>query len=254
MSEVENAAPSEVPAGIGAPESDATLEDSSPSLQEETPAEPKPKGVQKRLDELTRLRYDAERDRDHWRELALANSKQQQPQPQAPEPQGKPVVSNFSSYEEFSEALAEWKVGELLSRREQEAQAQREQQAAQTLRESFDRRAAAFQEQAPDWRSVVTSMPLNDATFQAAQESEMGPELLYHLGKNPQLAQEFFNLSSRQAALRLGRLEAELSAPKPKRIPGAPPPINPIGGADSASYDPNSGTAEDFRKWRTQKK
>jgi hypothetical protein len=29
------------------------------------------KGVTKRIDELTRLRRDAERDRDHWRELAL---------------------------------------------------------------------------------------------------------------------------------------------------------------------------------------
>src|SRR5689334_5427715 len=57
------------------------------------PAKPKPSGVQKRLDELTRNWRQAERDRDHWREQATRN--QSQPaQPQAA--QGEPSLEQFN--------------------------------------------------------------------------------------------------------------------------------------------------------------
>jgi len=236
---------------------DAPLEESSPSPDETSaaPEAPKAKGVQKRLDELTaqryaeqRLREDAQRDRDHWRELALKSQKA--PEPEIAAPKGKPNVAEFASYEEYTEAVADWKVQEILTRREAEVQQQRAQYEAMTLREAFDAKARAFEAESPDWRQVVTSIPLSDAAFQAAQQSDMGPALLYHLGKNPQLAEQIYSLSPYQQAMRLGRLELELSQPQPKRISGAPEPINPLSGGDGKAYDPNRGTAEQYKAWR----
>src|SRR5512140_2489391 len=55
-------------------------------------------GVQKRIDELTRKRYEAEREREYWREVALRNQQaqaQQMPQQPMPQPQGKPTREQF---------------------------------------------------------------------------------------------------------------------------------------------------------------
>lgn len=257
MSEVD------IAAGEPAPESsdlaqDAIPEDSSPPA--EPAAEPKPKGVQKRLDELTHLRREAERDRDYWRDLALANAKREQPKEPTPAPvqtDKEPDISEFADYSDYVKAQARYEARQefratMEAEKQRAEQARRDQEIA-ARRQAFEARAAAFTQEAPDWYRVVSSMPLlSDATLEAAQESEMGPALLYHLGKNPQLAQEFFNLSPRQAALRLGRLELELTQPKPRTISGAPEPIEPIGGIDSKGYDPNKGTAEEFRQWRLQ--
>jgi len=214
--------------GAAEPVTDEVIEESSPPA--ETAAEaPKAKGVQKRLDELTRLRYDAERDRDHWREMAM----QRQPEPPAPEiPKGKPTVDQFASYEEFTEAVADYKVTQILTQREEETQRQRAQYEAMTQREAFDARTRAFEAEAPDFRAVAynPSLPVSDAMAQAIQSSDMGPALLYHLGKSPELAAQIAAMSPYQAAMRLGRLEAQLSAPQAKRNSGAPPPIDPLGG------------------------
>jgi len=235
MSEVDNAPESpEIEIGNLAP--DESIEESSTSetTGDQAPAAPKAKGVQRRLDELTAQRYaeqrareDAQRDRDYWREVALKSQTPQEPEPAA---QGKPNLADFSDYETFSEALASWKVEEILSQREAQAQQQRAQYEAMTVREAFDAKARSFEAQAPDWRQVVTAIPLSDAAFQAAQQSDMGPALLYHLGKNPQLAEQIYALTPYQQAMRLGRLELELSQPQPKRNSGAPPPIDPLGG------------------------
>jgi hypothetical protein len=65
------------PADIAAPDANVALDEEnaaapSPAVVETDESDaPKAKGVQKRLDELTRNWRETERDRDHWRELAM---------------------------------------------------------------------------------------------------------------------------------------------------------------------------------------
>ena len=204
------------------------------TTQEETPADEQPKkakGVQKRLDELTALRRDAERDRDYWRELALREKKAEQPKAEpAAQSTEKPKLDDFASYEEYTEALTDWKVEQKLSSRseaEKKAQAEAERQTAMQYHGT---REAAFRESHPDYDQVAGNprLPITEAMAEAAFTSEKGPELLYHLGKNPQEAARIAALSPYQAAMEL-RLEARLARPQ-KTQTGAPDPITPISG------------------------
>jgi hypothetical protein len=63
---------------------------------------------------------------------------------------------------------------------------------------------------------------------QAIHESDLGPEVLYHLGSNPQEAARISALSIPRQAAELGRIEAALTKPPvvnaaAKPIPPAPP-------------------------------
>lgn len=259
MSEVEST-PEAPEIDSGAVVEDVELEESSTSDGEEQttaePEKPKARGVQKRLDELTRLRHDAERDRDYWRDLAVQKSKQPETTPE-PEPvvapKGKPSLDQFESYEAYTEALTEWKVEERFRAQEERAAQAREAAQAEARKATFQERAQAFATEAEDFQQVAfnPSLPVSAAMAEAIQSSDKGPQLLYHLGKNPQEAVRIASLGSFQAAMELGKLEAKLSVLQPRTKPGAPTPIEPLsGGTGGAAYDPNTGTAADFKRWR----
>ena len=85
-----------------APETDADADDDDEPLQE-----PKPRGknAQARIAELTRLRHDAERERDFYKGLATQNA--------PPSPNGATVEPNpedFDSDVEFMRAAARFEV------------------------------------------------------------------------------------------------------------------------------------------------
>lgn len=256
----ESVDPALVPQSEPVPDQDAeALEQDSPSEPEETSAEPekpKAKGVQKRLDELTKLRYDAERDRDYWRQLAMQAQQPQQQQPQAPQaqPDVEPQVQNFSTYEEYTKAMASYTVRQEIRAQQEQVAQQRAQYEAMARREAFEQKIRTFSEQAPDFHSVAMnpSLPINDAMAEAIQSSDIGPALLYHLGKNPQEAQRISQMSPYQAALQLGKLEAQLSAPQPKRVTNAPEPMATLQGTSAASSDPMRLTPEEWARQRNE--
>jgi hypothetical protein len=75
---------------------------------------------------------------------------------------------------------------------------------------------------------------------QTIQSSDIGPDLVYHLGSNPKEADRISRLSPILQAKELGRLEAKLADnPVQKRTSGAPEPISPVTarGVGSGSYD-----------------
>lgn len=245
--------------GVDLPAPDANPGDSSTPIEtvDQTtaaPEEKKPKGVQKRLDELTRQRYEAERDRDYWRDLAMRTVEP----PKAPEPevpQGKPQASNFGTYEEYTEALAEWKVREMISAQQEQNARQAEAQRAQAVEQSFQQRLSAFSAEVDDFHEVALnpSLPVTKDMAAIIKESDMGPALLYHLGKNPNLAREIADLSPTAMARRLGRLEEQLLAPKPKTMTDAPEPIKPVsGGTANSMSDPMKLSPEAWRQWRNE--
>lgn len=239
----------------------AQIEDSATSEAEEatrddSPADaekPKAKGVQKRIDELTELRRNAERDRDYWRELALQPKDKPQEAPK-PQPQGKPSLDQFESYDGYLEALSDWKVDQRLQAERQQTQ-EREQQATQQQREyEFSLRVQTFAETHPDFDSVVRnpSLPITQEMVEVAQSSDKGPEVLYHLGQNPEEAHRISQLSPLQQALELGRLEVSLSRPSRTQT-GAPPPIEPVSGTGgNESVDPERMTPDEWMAWRNK--
>ena len=201
------------------------------------------KGVQKRIDELTRARYEAEergkqeaeqarQEANYWRQQA-EQLKVQQPAPKS---------DQFQDYEKYLQALAQHEASQIT-----EARIQQERQAAaewqRTQHEAQQRAQAQAQYQAtiqtkvddavkkfPDFIDVVTSPELpgmqGTPAFGAILESEMGAEVMYHLGQNPLKAHQIVSLSPLGQVREIGKIEAALAAGK--SVSNAPPPVSSV--------------------------
>lgn len=196
------------------------------------PAETKDsaKGVQKRINELTANWRNTERDRDHWRELALQKAQEKPVVPSAP--QGKPTLEQFEfDQERYIDALAEWKLNEATKAAEAKRKEDESKSAAAKRRAAFDERAAKYAADKADYHALISdpTLPVSQAMAEAILDAdEDGPALLYHLAQNRDEAARIFNLPERQAALALGRIVAKLSAAPPVETPqitAAPKPV-----------------------------
>lgn len=259
--EEENTLP-EVDQGEETTEAEATeevvTEESAPSEEttEEASAEPpkKSKGVQKRLDEITRLRYEAERraeqerqERIYWQQKAMGEQK-----PAAPV--NKPTVDQFVTYEDYLEALSDWKVEQRLVAERQESERRAKEQETYQKQTTYQERVNKALEKYEDYAEVAhgnhwsPSEPMTEAIL----ESEMGPDIAYYLGSNPEEAIRISRLSPSAQNRELGKLELKLSTPVAPKPTKAPPPIEPSGSKAKAQKDPSEMTDREFAEWRRQ--
>jgi hypothetical protein len=220
-------------------------EGSAASEAEDAAAQkPKNKGVGKRIDELTREKYDAQRERDYWREQAQRNLPEppKEAQKQAA-PSDEPKLEDFGyDIPEYNRAWYAWQKG-------QETKAQEESKKVEAQRErqrKFQESAAAFAEATPDFHEVVTnpSLPMTDQMVEVISESDNPAEVAYYLGKNPQEAEKIAGMSPAGIGRAIGRIEATLTAEPPRQITPktvtkAPPPVTTVSGSPAAvkSYD-----------------
>ena len=226
-------------------------EEAATSDGDDSTAEPKKKGVQKRIDELVRQREDKAREAEYWRQQALqkAPEKTETPTQQT----GKPTVENFDSYETYLDALSDWKVDQRLKEQREQAEQSQRAQSLEQKQAQFHQKAASFK--AEDFQEVAfnPTLPISDAMRDVILDSDKGPELLYHLGKNSSEAARIASLSPVQAARELGLLEAKMSLPKAKTKSNAPPPIPPIsGGGNPPETDPMKLTPDEWAMRRNQ--
>ncbi len=191
------------------------------------------RGVQKRIDELVRQRADATRERDYWREMALRQDLPRQPDPGFI-PHASPTQDSTGAGDPRVEA-------DRLRAAEAMQDFELRMRDASGRFDDFDRIALN-----PDLR-------LNDAMVSVVTQSMMGPDILYHLGANPREAHRISRLDPLAAAHELGRIEAMLSMPPPRKITGAPPPVRPVGGSDLPIKDPEQMTYEEYKRWRAGK-
>lgn len=210
------------------PEAEAASDGNDP------PAKPKPKGVGKRIDELTRDKYDAIRERDYWREQAQRLAQPQQaPQAQAV-PEGKPTLEAFGyDHEAYTEALTDWKVQEhLRTLQAHHQQVQQQQKVVETLTK-FQERVASVDPEEWQW-AVEANPPTSPAMLEVIAESEVGPQIGIYLAKHPDESAAIARMSPIAAARHLGRIEAQLSAPvappsvPPKTVTKAPAPVSTL--------------------------
>lgn len=242
----------------------AEIEESATS-SEETSAEPeeqkKPRGVQKRLDELTANWREEQRRSERLLEQNLELQRQltQRPEPAREEPKQptEPRLDDYSSYEDYVGALADYKaeqkLTEILSRQEREQEEREHMTRRQSAREQFDERALAFADAHPDFDRVARNPDLHVTEEMAdlLNASERGPDILYHLGQNPQESARIARLPVAQAAMELGRIEARLAALQPNTRTGAPDPIEPISqGTGARSPDPDKMSPNEWLRWR----
>jgi hypothetical protein len=219
-------------------------------------AKPKKSGIQERINELTRQRHDKERDLEAARQEAeywKSQVVQKPAQPQTAAPTGKPTVEQYDSYEDYLEALSDYKVEQKLSVREQEQSRSQQQEQLVERQKAFQARAEKLE--IDDFVEVVYNPDIRISQDMAdiAFDSEKGPEILYYLGKNPAEAARLASLDTRQVGYEIGRLEAALSLPQAKTQSSAPPPIKPIsGGGEPPQMDQEKMTPDQWRDWRNE--
>lgn len=209
---------------------------------ESTPdeAEQHKKGFQKRIDKLTRQKSEVEREVEYWKQQALKQQAIAQPQETKIETQDKPSAENFESYDEYIDALTDWK----LTQKEQTAKKQNE---SERLKQTIDEKVASFKASSeqfasatPDYEDVlegVDHIQITPSFENALLESKYGAQVAYELAKDPERFAKINQMPVLQAAIEIGKVEASIDMRKQTsqaKPTNAPAPINPVGGSAPA--------------------
>ena len=209
--------------------------------QEEEPAKKPeeedhaPTGVQKRIDRLTRQKYEARAEADFLRKQLEA--KQQQNTDNAID------RGDHASDSEYIEAIVE-------SRLSAERQAQQQQTFSQKVNGIIKEAAKLGDFDEDDFREV----PITQTMAQAIVESDVAAKLTKFFHDDPEEAERISQLSPARQAAAIGKLEVQLGAeatPTAKPKTAAPAPIKPLAGngASQGGYKPDMSLAA-YAKWR----
>lgn len=215
--------------------SEATTEQQSeaetPENGDEAAAQPKKKHwAHDRIDELTRARREAERQAEYWKSKATNT-----------------VDPNTLDYEEG--------IAERVSQRNRQEQAETATATAtQLAAEAFSYRETIVREQYADYDVVAKNpnLAITEAMARVIRESDAGPQIAYHLGKNPTEAARIAVLSPEAQAFELGAIKAAILSPKTApKVPASP--IKPVTAvAAGGEKDPDSMSIEEWMTWRNK--
>lgn len=177
-----------------------------------------------------------------------------EPQPEAPQ---MPKPEQFSDYETYLAAVADYKVEERLNQRlAQMSEAQRAAEQQRQIRERIstaEARFAAAQEKYDDFEQVARNpdLPVTDVMAQVMLDMDKGADVAYHLGKNPAEAARIARLPTPYLqVLELAKIELGLSAPAVPAPTKAPAPISPVGTRAKVGKDPGQMSDAEYAKWR----
>jgi hypothetical protein len=237
---------------------------------DEKPEEtPKPKGkggFQKKIDKLTaRQRELAEENEQLRRQLegrgpSVKSEEKGSDVVKRDEKTGEPVFPVLAEYSTFEEHEAALKVyqRELANwTYDQRRASERAEEQRNSTEKAWRDRETKTREAHPDYDDKLQELKIPNteavsAIKTAISESEIGPELLYHLASNPDEATRIVKLSPTRAVAELGKLELKLSgdrAPKAKtrEVSKAPEPITPLRRGGKSAHvlgDPDLSYAE----------
>lgn len=201
----------------------------------EKPKSEQPRGVQKRLDELRRQAGDAQRMNERLLSL-MEKTLVQGEAPKVQAPSGPPKREDFASYEEYLESKADYQIAQRMDAIGRRAAEARVAQAAEQRDASWNERQAAATSKYSDYEEVALAddLAITPVMAEAMKDSEIGPDVAYHLGKNPKEALRIAQLHPAAQVREIGKIEARLEAKPNARLQSkAPPPIDPIGGSSS---------------------
>jgi hypothetical protein len=234
--------------------------------EEKEPKEKLSKNVEKKIGKLTKKASEARAEAEYWRKEALKHQTApaaQSPQAQPLEtkvPDGKPVPENFESHAAYEEALVEWKVEQKLSARDQKAKEAEVKTIQQQREETFFKDREEFAKTKDDFEDVmegIQDIKLSLTVYESVLDAgKQGPELLYALGKEPELLKRICAMPAIQAAREIGKFEAKLSSPSlpvaEAKTTKAPKPIKPVGTntADVSTKQPWEMSYREYVAWR----
>lgn len=271
-----DAQPEKVEAEAAPEEAELTEESATPATEEQPGADQgkkTPKGVQKRLDELTKQREDAERraeaeKAEKLRILAMLESQSKVEKPQEVIQEAEPVRPNkadFADEATYLEAFVEYaeKRAEFVAERKfkqqseeaarvaaEQAMAEAQQKATQAYQERVEKTKAQY----ADFNEVANRQDVNITVpiAYALLHHEQGPALQYYLGKNPTEATRIAKLDAPSQLVELGIIAASKLTEQPKpEVSAAPPPLKRTKPAETLIVkNPSDMTMDEYSAWR----
>jgi len=198
------------------------------------------KTAQDRFDQLTREKHELRRELEAVKRLVTAST-QHSPVEGAPEP----TADQFDTYDQYVRAVTKWEIAQTLA----EQSSTRAQQTTDMVRAAnWDARLVEARAAIPDFAEVVGSseVVLAKHVEDAMLDSDLGPQLAYHMAQHPELVDRLNGLSPAKAALEMGRLEVSLAAPVVKPMTKAPAPATPIRGGPTTKVPLATADMETF--------
>lgn len=187
---------------------------------------------------------------------------------QAPAVEGEPKREDFEDYEGYQRAIARYEAKqvareELKTHREatQGEQAKsRQSEAQQAAAKAWTEREAVVIKANPDYEKIVAEYAdedlgqLSDGARRLIVDSDVGPQVLLHLAKNPEVHERIAKLAPLRQVVELGKLEDSLpKAAEAKTTSSAPAPAKPgPQGRSSPSKDPEKMSQEEYMAFRKE--
>lgn len=239
--------------------------------------------VEKRIGTLTKKWRTAERERDYEKNKRLEVEKELR-ELKAKTPAGdKPKREDFEDEDKYIEALTDWKVESKLNAKladtAKEVKEDEDKQVAAEIQEKVDEVTERGISKHDDYEEVVfvKDLALNQVMLDAILESDISEDILYFLGKNPDVSADIYKMKPLKAAKEIGKIEDRLVAesskgplkeekkeekkedkkdevkPVVKKTTNAPEPITPVKATGAITKDPSEMTPKEYRAWREGK-
>jgi hypothetical protein len=200
------------------------------------------------------LKYWKQRAREaEEREASLVRQTREEPKAtvKTEAPQGKPKLEDFASFDDFQEALIDYKADQKWEAKQREAVEKQtktvQQRYEAELRSKFLESADKARDKYDDFDEVISS-PTLKVTQQVAMlvgETDDPGEVSYYLARNPDEAKRLNSLPPARAAVELGKIEAKIAS-KPVSVTKAPPPPSTARGKSGVSKPNNAYTADEW--------
>ena len=204
-------------------------------------------GFQKRVNKLTADKYEEKRRADGLQkrldEIEAEKAKQSLVKPKIDDP-------NIDYDEDALEKATrdyEIKKGvqDALQQKTEQAKIEQEKEQQAKVVDDFNSRAKALGRE--DFDQVARSIPmLPPGVADAIMQSEVGPEMVIHLGENLEFADKIASMTPAMAMMELGAISSTLSKPAQVKTSSAPDPITPLktGSSMKKERGPSGATYE----------
>lgn len=191
--------------------------------------------INKRIDELTRKRYEAERDAAYWKGMAEASKKIEAPKETKPSAENvKPVLDDFSTYNEYVDSLSQYNAGLKIQEEKKKEKKEKDDQAKKEKLIELGKKATAIIElgrkKYADYDIVVNPyVPLTNDVVEMIISSENPEDIAYYISKDIKLANHLASLPALKIGAEIAKIDAQFTSKnKTSGLTTAPKPIQTL--------------------------
>lgn len=227
-----------------------TAEDDDKKADADKGQSKKSNRVQKRIDQVVREREEQKRENERLQRELDELKKDKEKDKSDANSDKEPVESDFDTYDEYLDAVDKYDQRQNESKEESKPEAKDKTSddgndsegsqltdAQRTAMAIIKEKVSDGSDKYEDFEEVALdpSVPITGEMLEALAECDDPTKVIYHLGKNKDLAANIAESSPAQQMREIAKLDltVEVKPPKPTKTTQAADPIKPVGGADA---------------------